>query len=189
MSAPHDKDRAIEPHAAPNAAIHVCSLAALNTVVESTSATHIVTVINPWSVPETPPTVDSSNHLKLAVNDIVSAQPGLVAPQHDHIEQLVTFVRRWDCSGPLVVHCLAGISRSSAAAFIALCTINTGVSEFTIANTIRAASRSATPNARMVQLADKFLAREGRMIAAVEAIGSGIATLGGEPFSLDCTIT
>ena len=189
MQAPHDQDRNIRTQDSPSAAIHVCSLAALNDVVETTRATHIVTVINPWSVPDTPPTVDSRNHLKLTVNDIVSDQPGLVAPQQDHIEQLVNFVHSWNCSGPLVIHCLAGVSRSSAAAFITLCTINTGVSEFTIARSIRAASRSATPNARMVQLADKFLAREGRMIEAVDAIGSGIATLAGEPFSLDCTIT
>ena len=189
MPTPHDHDPNVSRLDPPSAAIHVCSLAALNDVVAATRATHIVTVINPWSVPDTPPTVASCNHLKLAVNDIVSAQPGLVAPQQDHIEQLVAFVRHWNCSGPLVIHCLAGISRSSAAAFITLCAVNTGVSEFTIAESLRAASRSATPNARMVQLADKFLARDGRMIEAVEAIGNGIVTLSGEPFSLDCTIT
>lgn len=193
MPRPHDQ-ATMAPHTnpsatpTPDAAIHVCSLAALNDVVATTAASHIITVINPWSIPETPPSVEERNHLKLAVNDIISDQPGLVAPRPEHIDQLLSFVRRWNRSGPLVIHCLAGISRSSAAAFITLCEINSGVSEFTIARSVRAASRTATPNSRMVQLADKVLGRDGRMIEAIESIGNGVATFSGEPFSLDCTI-
>ena len=164
--------------------IHVCSLAALETVVAKTNATHVVSAINPWSIPETPSGIDPQNHLKIAVNDIVEPQPGLVEPTSNHIEELLTFVSNWNASGAMVIHCLAGISRSSAAAFIALCQLNAKTDERIIAAELRAASATATPNSRMVALADKHMQRSGRMREAVTTIGRGDARLLGEPFSL-----
>ena len=169
--------------------IHVCSLAALEATVAASGARHIVTAINPWSVPETPATVAPDDHLKLAFNDIVESAPGLVAPDGEHIEKLLAFVARWNCAGPLVVHCLAGISRSTAATFITLCAINHSVNEQIIANRLRSASPSAMPNLLMVQLADKILARQGRMIGAIKAIGQGQPALNGKTFSICSTIT
>ena len=190
--------------------IHVCSLAALEGTVAETGARHVVTVINPWSVPDTPPTVAPDDHLKLAFNDIVETVPGLVAPdgEHidrkraidryvrrlvqpdgEHIDRLLAFVARWNCAGPLVVHCLAGISRSTAAAYITLCALNQSVNETTIAERLRAASPFATPNMLMVQLADKMLARQGRMVEAIRAIGQGQPALSGKTFSICPVLT
>ena len=169
--------------------IHVCSLAALETVVAQTNATHVITAINPWSIPDTPATIDPANHLKIAVNDIVEPQPGLVEPATTHIDELLSFIRRWNASGPLVIHCLAGISRSSAAAFIALCQLNAKTDERVIAKALCDASPTATPNSRMVALADKKLQRSGRMSEAVMKIGRGEARLAGQPFSLSHSIS
>ena len=169
--------------------IHVCSLAALEGTVAETGATHVVTVINPWSVPDTPPTIAPDDHLKLAFNDIVETVPGLVAPDGEHIDRLLAFVARWNCAGPLVVHCLAGISRSTAAAYITLCALNQSVNERAIAEQLRAASPFATPNMLMVQLADKMLARQGRMVAAIRGIGQGQPALSGKTFSICPVLT
>ncbi len=169
--------------------IHVCSLAALDTVVEQTHATHVISAINPWSIPDTPTRIDPTNHLKIAMNDIVEPQPGLVEPASDHIEDLLSFVDRWNGGGTLVIHCLAGISRSSAAAFITLCRLNEQTDEHVIATALRQASSTATPNSRMVALADRKMHRCGRMTKAVSTIGRGEARLAGQPFSLAHSIS
>jgi predicted protein tyrosine phosphatase len=84
-----------------------------------------------------------------------------------------------------VVHCWAGISRSTAAAFVVACTLNPERDERDIAWAIRRASPTATPNIRIVALADEMLEREGRMVAAIEAIGRGHVAGEGVPFRLD----
>jgi predicted protein tyrosine phosphatase len=175
----------IEDSAAP---IHVCSLAALDEVVHATRASHVLTVINPWSIPETPAGIRDENHLKIAINDIEETQPGLVAPEHGHIEQIVSFSARWNRERPLVIHCLAGISRSTAAAFITMCAMNEAADEHVIAGVLRAASRSASPNRLMVRLADDYLGRNGRMVAAIDTIGHGESLLSSKPFSLPSSI-
>ena len=86
---------------------------------------------------------------------------------------LLDFVRGWDRKAPLVVHCYMGISRSTASAFASVCALNPHRDETSIAQALRRASPTATPNIRIVSLADKLLGRKGRMIAAIENIGRG----------------
>ena len=74
----------------------------------------------------------------------------------------------------MVIHCWAGISRSTAAALISLCALNPRCAEHLIARRLREASPTAYPNRLMIRLADAALGRKGRMVAAVEAIGRGV---------------
>jgi predicted protein tyrosine phosphatase len=85
----------------------------------------------------------------------------------------------------MVGHCFAGISRSTAGAFVAACALNPQRDEMQIARAIRSASRTAQPNARFVGIADRLLKRDGRMVRAIEAIGPGTAAMEGDPFRLD----
>ena len=85
----------------------------------------------------------------------------------------------------MVVHCYAGISRSTAAAFASVCALNPRRDEFAVAQALREASPTAYPNPRIVALADDLLGRDGRMTAAVEAIGRGAIAAEGVPFRLD----
>ena len=106
-------------------------------------------------------------------------------PEEAHVADLLKFVRRWDRRAPLVVHCFAGISRSTASAYASVCALNPHRDEASIAQALRRASPTATPNIRIVSLADRLLQRDGRMIAAIETIGRGEIALEGEPFRLD----
>src|SRR5262249_50684307 len=106
-------------------------------------------------------------------------------PGEGHVGELIRFVQEWDRGAPLVVHCYAGISRSTAAAFIAACTLNPRRDEATIARALRAASPTATPNRRLVSIADRMLGRRSRMIAAIEGIGTGMTAYEGAPFRLE----
>jgi predicted protein tyrosine phosphatase len=166
------------------APLYVCSLDAMPKLVVETGARHLVTVINQMSIPSTPSVVPPEQHLRLAMNDITTPQDGLVHPNEAHITKLIEFARTWDRQGPLVVHCWAGISRSTAAAFITLCTLHEPGRERDLAQAIRAASPTATPNSLMVELADDLMGRNGRMITAIDEIGTGELAMAGSPFKL-----
>ncbi len=97
-------------------------------------------------------------------------------PGEQHVADLLDFVRGWDRQAPLVVHCYMGISRSTASAFASVCALNPQRDEASIAQALRRASPTATPNIRIVSLADRLLGRDGRMIAAIETIGRGVMT-------------
>jgi predicted protein tyrosine phosphatase len=84
-----------------------------------------------------------------------------------------------------VVHCFAGISRSTASAYASVCALNPHRDEASIAQALRGASPTATPNIRIVSLADKLLGRDGRMVAAIETIGRGVMADEATPFRLD----
>ncbi len=165
--------------------IHVCSLAALPDTVKATGASHILTVMAKVDQVQRPRSVLEANHLKVAIDDITEAMDGFVAPSEVHIEQVLNFVRGWDRRAPLVVHCYAGISRSTASAFAAVCALNPHRDEVSIARQIRAASPIASPNRLIVSLADKALGREGRMLRALDEMGPGNMMVEGRPFRID----
>ena len=165
--------------------IHVCSLAALPETVKTSGASHVLTVMANVAQVERPASVLAANHLKVQVDDITEAIEGFVAPSDIHIEQVLNFVRGWDRNAPLVVHCYAGISRSTASAFAAVCALNPHRDEIAIARQIRASSPIAQPNRLIVGLADKALGREGRMLRALDAMGPGSLTSIGQPFRID----
>src|SRR6185369_17963823 len=121
----------------------------------------------------TPEGIGAGRHLRLAMNDICEPQSGLVPPCEGHVSDLIKFALAWDRKAPLLIHCWAGISRSTAAAFITLCALNPEASEREAARALRRASPTAHPNRRLVRLGDTVLQRSGRMIEAVESIGPG----------------
>lgn len=167
------------------AVITVCSLSRLAETVERTGARRLVTLISAGTQVPRPATITAEDHLFLAFNDITAPAEGLTPPGSEHVAALVDFVGTWDRQAPLVIHCFAGISRSTAAAFISACALAPQANEGAIARSLRAAAPSATPNARLVALADELLGREGRMIEAVRAIGRGADAFEGQPFTLD----
>lgn len=165
--------------------IHVCSLARLHETVEETGARHVITLIGTESRVVRPGMIAPDNHLLLQMHDIAIPLDGYVLPAEEHVARLIDFVTRWECATPLVVHCFAGISRSTAGAFTAVCALRPERDEKEIALKLRAASPTATPNIRIVALADQILGRRGRMVDAISAIGRGIEAPEGTPFRLD----
>jgi len=164
--------------------IHVCSLARLQETVEATGARHVVSLLGDEFRVERPNAIAAENHLWLRLHDISAPLEGHVLPDEAHVADLLEFVRNWDRRAPLVVHCFAGISRSTASAYASVCALNPQRDEAGIARALRRASPTATPNIRIVSLADRLLRRNGRMIAAVETIGRGIVEEA-MPFRLD----
>lgn len=165
--------------------IHVCSLARLHETVEETGALHVVTLLKDTDRVERPKSVAPANHLILGMDDITMPMDGYIIPADEHVRRLLDFVRGWDRAKPMVVHCFAGISRSTAGAYVAACALNARRDEMAIARELRRASPTATPNPRIVSLADRMLGRDGRMVAAIDAIGRGEMAYEAVPFRLD----
>ncbi|CAA9336539.1 MAG: Protein tyrosine phosphatases [uncultured Microvirga sp.] len=164
--------------------LHVCSLAHLHETVASSGASHMVTLINAATVVERPASVAEDRHLFLGMSDIVDPLEGHILPATEHVEKFLTFVTAWPREQPLVIHCYAGVSRSTAAAFIAACALAPHRPEADIARALRQASPIATPNRRLVAVADDLMGREGRMVEAIDRIGRGCEAPHGEPFTL-----
>jgi predicted protein tyrosine phosphatase len=164
--------------------LHVCPLSRLPETVAATGASHVLTLINVGTPLERPAVIDAENHAVIGVSDIAEARDGHVLPAEEHVARVLDFVRAWPREKPLVIHCYAGISRSTAAAFIAACALAPERDEAAIADALRAASPSATPNPLFVAVADRMLGRDGRMVAAIARIGRGADAFEGTPFCL-----
>jgi predicted protein tyrosine phosphatase len=152
--------------------------------VKTTGASHLISLLKDGTPVERPESIPVERHLYLGIDDIIEPMDGLITPAEEHVQTLLSFVETWDQRQPLVVHCFAGISRSTAAAFISLCAVRPERAEIDIATRLRAASSIATPNILLVGLADRMLNRRGRMVAAITSIGRGESAFENVPFSL-----
>ena len=164
--------------------IYVSPLSAVPDAIRVLGPSHLVSLLDPETMIDTPEGVAPERHLRIGVNDIAEPIDDLVPPTGAHVAELIEFIRGWDQRAPLLVHCWAGISRSTATAFIALCMLNEDRPETALAQAIRDSAPHAQPNRLIVALADDLLGREGRMLDAVEAMGPGRPAWEGELFGL-----
>jgi len=153
--------------------LFVTPLSALDAAIRDKRPSHVVSLLSPEHMIETPAGFAAERHLRLGVNDIIDPSMGDAPPAKEHVKRLLEFARSWSGAEPMVGHCWAGISRSWAAAFIVLSDRMGRGSEFHIARAIRTRAPHAWPNALLVQHADDLLGRQGRMVDAIKSIGAG----------------
>jgi predicted protein tyrosine phosphatase len=163
--------------------IHVCALRDVSRTAAAIGAGHLVSAIEAPAFPFTPKGILRDRHLKLDVDDITQPKLAKILPSERHVLKLLDFVADWDQDSPLLIHCFAGMSRSTACAYIALCALNPKVDEVRIAKAMRRLSTTATPNPKLIALADDTLGRNGRMISAVSDMRVGIRKVA-RPFGL-----
>lgn len=152
--------------------------------LEAQIALHQPSHILSLSSSDLPLTPSPVTRLSLTFNDIVEPRAGLIMPDESHVRQIIAFAEDWDCSKPMLIHCYAGVSRSTASAYIIALALNPALDEGVLAQKLRQLSPSATPNTRLIALADQILARNGRMVDAIKTIGRGRDAFEGEVFSL-----
>ncbi len=95
----------------------------------------------------------------------------------------------WDRRSALVINCYAGISRSTAAAYVICCALQPDRDESDLAQLLREKSPSATPNSLIVSHGDRLLDRDKRMERSIAEIGRGAEAFEGEPFCLELSDT
>ena len=154
--------------------ILVTPLSALADALENHRPSHIVTLLSPEHMIQTPAGFPAQRHLKLGVNDIIDPAAGDAPPVRRHIDQLLEFSRDWNGEAPMLIHCWAGISRSMASAFTVLCDRLGADREVEIAMAIRRRAPHANPNRLLVSHADEALGRGGRMLTALKAMGQSV---------------
>ena len=98
--------------------------------------------------------------LRLLMADVVTE----LGPTEQDIRQIITLAQELSSSGGRVlIHCEAGVSRSTAAALIMYsCWLGPGHEEEAMRRVLTQRP-IAIPNPRMVELADRLLNREGRL--------------------------
>ena len=161
--------------------IVVCPLDAVGAACATHAPPHTIGLLGP----DAPlPAISSGARLDLRFNDIVAETEGLVAPSDRHVAQFIAFLADWDRASPLLIYCWAGVSRSTAGALIAAAVRDGPGVEAQAAQRLRQVAPFATPNRRLITLADAQLRRGGAMTAATEAIGRGAETSMGALFRL-----
>ena len=103
--------------------------------------------------------------LRLLVADVITE---LGATEQD-IQQIITLAQELQSvSGRVLIHCEAGVSRSSAAALIMYaCWLGPG-EEHEAMMRVLTQRPIAMPNRRMVELADRLLDRKGHLVAVLD---------------------
>ena len=129
---------------------------------------------------QTPEAIQTGCHLRLSIHDVTEAGEGITCPEHCHISSLLGFTRSGNRSSPILIHCWAGISRSTAAAYILLCDLHAPGDEQRLAQTLRFYAPHAQPNRLMIRHADALLTRQGRMISAIESLPQAVPVIEGE---------
>jgi predicted protein tyrosine phosphatase len=162
----------------------VCSLPEVEAVRFQCQPSHVLSLLAPDAEAPDFDDLPSPQRLLLRFNDINAPRDGYIAPDAGHVDAILAFSRAWRGRRPLLIHCLAGISRSTAAAYIIACDRAGPGRERILARRLRAAAPSATPNPLLTAHADQALGRDGRMIAAIEDIGRGAFARAGAPFRL-----
>lgn len=168
-----------------NGVIHVCSMTRVVDTVRGSGARSLITILTAGASLVRPREILPERHLQLTLSDIDEPRNGHILPGDAHVDRLIAFLENWEREAPLVIHCYAGVSRSPAAAYVAACALAPHRCEMELAQALRRASPTATPNRRLIALADSRLGRQGRMTAAIAAIGRGADCYEGAPFALE----
>lgn len=163
--------------------IHVCPLSRLEETVAQSGANWLLSLLSANMDMTRPAVIRPENHLHLVMHDIIEPQGDMTMPGEAHVRRLIDFARRWNGNQPMVTHCYAGISRSTASAYIMASALAPQRDEVELARKLRALSPSATPNPRLIAVADMLLERKGRMVEAIRAIGRGADAYEGTPFA------
>jgi predicted protein tyrosine phosphatase len=107
--------------------------------------------------------------LRLEFHDVVHDGEFALAPSADDVAMIIRFAERVAPSGGhLLIHCGAGVSRSTAAALTVLAVWLGPGREVEAVETLHDVAPQAWPNERMVELADELLGREGALVRALE---------------------
>ena len=151
--------------------ILITPFSAIDETVRRFRPSHLLTLMVEPFVP-TPASIRPDRHLRVSVHDVIEPADGILCPDLNHVAGLLDFARGWDRASPFLIHCWAGISRSTAAGYIVLCDLHGPGHERRIAQMLRFHAPYAQPNRLMIRHADQLLERKGRMIAAIGELPS-----------------
>jgi predicted protein tyrosine phosphatase len=138
------------------------------------AVTHVLSILDPnWPEPEAFWTYDPHHRIEMHFNDAIEPGPGIELPQARHVEEILAFGNTFQRDlaarreAHLLIHCHAGISRSTAAMTALLTQADPEETEERIFERLVAIRPKAWPNSLMIGFADNLLGRGGRLTAAL----------------------
>lgn len=140
----------------------ICGLEELATAPIA-RARRIVSILDMGAPPPALLAGSDAKMLTLRFDDVIAPGGPFRPPGRDDIESLLAFDRDHRADELLLVHCTAGISRSTAALAILLAQRRPGAEAEAFA-AVRATRPRAWPNSLMVALADDLLCAQGRLV-------------------------
>ena len=150
--------------------ISVCGIEELAGHCE-TGVSHVLSILDPeWPVPEAFGAFGEHAKLEVRFHDIIEDTPGQVAPREEDVDRILAFGR--DLQGEpspaarLLVHCHAGISRSTASMALLLAQARPSLPAERIMQGILGIREKAWPNLRILEMGDARLGRGGTLPAA-----------------------
>jgi predicted protein tyrosine phosphatase len=162
--------------------IYVTSLFEMPQYVRMLRPSHLISIIQPAYQPDRPDEIENANHHRVGVDDISEPMDDRLLIDSDDVRALVDFIHTWDPdSGSLLVHCWAGVSRSTATALIAH--VMKTDDPLRAATALRLAAPYAFPNRRIIALADEVLGLNGALIDAREAMGESTESVAEAPLT------
>ena len=146
--------------------IHICSLHQVRELDISTYNGIITiedtTIREPFRV-----ITDEPKQLILQFDDINEPIDDYVVPQISHIRRALKFADKIE-DGSLLIHCKAGISRSSAIALAVIAKRLGSGKETEAVNTLEHINPNCRPNKSIVELTDELLERNGKLYREVD---------------------
>ncbi|HEY4042652.1 MAG TPA: protein-tyrosine-phosphatase [Rhodopila sp.] len=136
---------------------------------------HVLSILDPgWPVPDAFGSFGEHERLELRFNDVIEDLPGTVPPQPEHVAQLLTFGRDMltepTPGAHLLVHCHAGVSRSTASIILMVAQARPAEAALPIAQEILRIRPQAWPNLRLIEFGDLALGRGGTLVHAATQI-------------------
>ena len=153
--------------------IYITGLEDMPKAVRAYGVRHLISILQNEFQPPTPAGIDANRHHRCVIHDIVLPSPGETLADVRHMRELIAFLTSWDGESPLLVHCMAGVSRSTAVALIAHA-MRSGDPAASAA-ALRLAAPYAWPNTRLVELADELLDLDSALVLARASMGAATA--------------
>ena len=135
--------------------------------------THVLSILDPdWPDPPAFSEFTPHRRLSLRFHDVIEPAFDRLAPSREDVERLLAFGR--ELGAPpgqhLLVHCHAGVSRSTAAAALILAQASPGRPAREVLDLVAQMRPRVWPNLRILEFGDALLGRDGEILAAVGAI-------------------
>ena len=135
--------------------------------------THVLSILDPdW--PDPPAFADYGPHRRLALrfHDVIEPAPDRRAPTREDVEQLLAFGQELSDAAAchLLVHCHAGVSRSTAATTLILAQHHPEWPASDVLDAVSQIRPRAWPNLRILEFGDELLGRGGEIVAATGAV-------------------
>jgi predicted protein tyrosine phosphatase len=143
--------------------------------------THVLSILDPgWPDPEPIRNFDLNRRLKLHFHDVIEPVPGWIPPERWDVELLLAFGRNlsetahrnWTAvtEHHLLVHCHAGVSRSTASAILLLAQSEPHRPAHDIVGQVIRLRPRAWPNLRIIEIGDALLGRDGEIVTSVSTL-------------------